>query len=103
MHSPQRPCLPSFPTRRSSDLLDGAAREQIGRAQRAAEDFCLFGAGGGKQRQRCLQGLPVPFAAIAVVEGQAEKGAVRMLHIERSEEHTSELQSRGHLVCRLLL
>src|SRR5690625_5594238 len=26
------------------------------------------------------------------------------IHIhERSEEHTSELQSRGHLVCRLLL
>src|SRR5207253_8926037 len=24
-------------------------------------------------------------------------------HIDRSEEHTSELQSRGHLVCRLLL
>src|SRR5207253_9151500 len=24
-------------------------------------------------------------------------------HRERSEEHTSELQSRGHLVCRLLL
>src|SRR5690625_6692458 len=23
--------------------------------------------------------------------------------IDRSEEHTSELQSRGHLVCRLLL
>src|SRR5690625_6214320 len=23
--------------------------------------------------------------------------------IQRSEEHTSELQSRGHLVCRLLL
>src|SRR5437660_3162717 len=23
--------------------------------------------------------------------------------MERSEEHTSELQSRGHLVCRLLL
>src|SRR5690625_114371 len=28
----------------------------------------------------------------------------RMINdIERSEEHTSELQSRGHLVCRLLL
>src|SRR5690625_2773326 len=26
-----------------------------------------------------------------------------MLPLERSEEHTSELQSRGHLVCRLLL
>src|SRR5690625_6427220 len=24
-------------------------------------------------------------------------------HLRRSEEHTSELQSRGHLVCRLLL
>src|SRR5690625_5686544 len=24
-------------------------------------------------------------------------------HVTRSEEHTSELQSRGHLVCRLLL
>src|SRR5437870_11462744 len=27
----------------------------------------------------------------------------RVLLVERSEEHTSELQSRGHLVCRLLL
>src|SRR5690625_6733144 len=28
----------------------------------------------------------------------------RKYHLEnRSEEHTSELQSRGHLVCRLLL
>src|SRR5437660_5243214 len=26
-----------------------------------------------------------------------------MLSFRRSEEHTSELQSRGHLVCRLLL
>src|SRR5207253_10929017 len=25
------------------------------------------------------------------------------LRVSRSEEHTSELQSRGHLVCRLLL
>src|SRR5439155_16908760 len=27
----------------------------------------------------------------------------RLAHVRRSEEHTSELQSRGHLVCRLLL
>src|SRR5690625_6252286 len=26
-----------------------------------------------------------------------------LAEIKRSEEHTSELQSRGHLVCRLLL
>src|SRR2546422_7577515 len=28
---------------------------------------------------------------------------LRVLHRQRSEEHTSELQSRLHLVCRLLL
>src|SRR5690625_6450722 len=30
-------------------------------------------------------------------------GSVDKTSMERSEEHTSELQSRGHLVCRLLL
>src|SRR3712207_7629777 len=29
--------------------------------------------------------------------------ALREHHVERSEEHTSELQSRQYLVCRLLL
>src|SRR5690625_5850998 len=28
---------------------------------------------------------------------------VKELETQRSEEHTSELQSRGHIVCRLLL
>src|SRR5690625_4059975 len=32
-----------------------------------------------------------------------EQGLEHLLYDERSEEHTSELQSRGHLVCRLLL
>src|SRR5437870_7318585 len=44
--------------------------------------------------------------------GAAQKGSDLLLdelglafleHQHRSEEHTSELQSRGHLVCRLLL
>src|SRR5690554_7420063 len=30
-------------------------------------------------------------------------GPVRVIKQDRSEEHTSELQSRPHLVCRLLL
>src|SRR5690625_6638382 len=30
-------------------------------------------------------------------------GVIRIIWLLRSEEHTSELQSRGHLVCRLLL
>src|SRR5690625_5878359 len=32
-----------------------------------------------------------------------ERDAEGTILEERSEEHTSELQSRGHLVCRLLL
>src|SRR5690625_6913974 len=32
-----------------------------------------------------------------------ENGTPSILPVGRSEEHTSELQSRGHLVCRLLL
>src|SRR5690625_6778477 len=32
-----------------------------------------------------------------------EANIIKLPNISRSEEHTSELQSRGHLVCRLLL
>src|SRR5690625_6406903 len=38
------------------------------------------------------------------VDDSGEKGQTRVTPDGlRSEEHTSELQSRGHLVCRLLL
>src|SRR5690625_6748563 len=36
-------------------------------------------------------------------ELEREKGITILAKNTRSEEHTSELQSRGHLVCRLLL
>src|SRR5437870_6592608 len=39
-------------------------------------------------------------AAVTVSRRSLEQRFARVL---RSEEHTSELQSRGHLVCRLLL
>src|SRR5690625_5779279 len=39
---------------------------------------------------------------VAVVCGVGKVNAALCTQI-RSEEHTSELQSRGHLVCRLLL
>src|SRR3712207_7032620 len=32
-----------------------------------------------------------------------QRGDLRLLEVVRSEEHTSELQSRQYLVCRLLL
>src|SRR2546422_7255352 len=62
-----------FPTRRSSDLT---AR--------------------GRSAKRNLQR---PRAAAAEIVERAGAGPVAL----RSEEHTSELQSRLHLVCRLLL
>src|SRR5690625_5836536 len=41
--------------------------------------------------------------AVSIASGAQVVEALRKLGHERSEEHTSELQSRGHLVCRLLL
>src|SRR3712207_8723274 len=38
-----------------------------------------------------------------VADGRAEEFVAAMRDLSRSEEHTSELQSRQYLVCRLLL
>src|SRR5207253_10896571 len=54
--------------------------------------------GGGPQREddhECRRQAVEPSPLPRGLEGQ--------LQHRRSEEHTSELQSRGHLVCRLLL
>src|SRR5439155_6292264 len=48
--------------------------------------------------QRSRVCCPTPSAASGPGHPAAESAAAK-----RSEEHTSELQSRGHLVCRLLL
>src|SRR5439155_19929364 len=40
---------------------------------------------------------------VAGEKGLAGPGDQAAEAVKRSEEHTSELQSRGHLVCRLLL
>src|SRR5690625_1474604 len=39
----------------------------------------------------------------AIQEAAGKRKAPFLIYQERSEEHTSELQSRGHLACRLLL
>src|SRR2546428_8342364 len=59
----------------------------------------LAGAGAGAV-EHLDEGLG--HVALAVEEVALEFGAVA-LHDRRSEEHTSELQSRSDLVCRLLL
>src|SRR5205814_9716350 len=89
--------LHSFPTRRSSDL-DSPSRN-IARAMAALAERYLtnlrvemvyrtdrYGRGGDQ---------------VALLE--AGFPAVRVTEAHRSEEHTSELQSLRHLVCRLLL
>src|SRR2546422_5877287 len=47
-------------------------------------------------------GPSIPGGEWARLPGGREMGPPASLHV-RSEEHTSELQSRLHLVCRLLL
>src|SRR5690625_6115580 len=75
------------------------------RAIEAATDLELVARLG---REDSLQAVVDAGAAVAVdlTVPSATRDNVRFLvdhGIHRSEEHTSELQSRGHLVCRLLL
>src|SRR5690349_22737526 len=73
------PVLPSFPTRRSSDLIPPTVGFYA--------KFLVFEAA-----------INEGFVWLAVV------GVLASLYgAFRSEEHTSELQSRRDLVCRLLL
>src|SRR5690348_18120213 len=72
------PELDAFPTRRSSDLVCSVARGVADRLAAARAPALLQAAG---------------------MEGRRSVDP----SVGRSEEHTSELQSPVHLVCRLLL
>src|SRR5690625_6497097 len=56
------------------------------------------GAGGNTRAGPAAKSAPAVISAATVI-----LAAVITAPARRSEEHTSELQSRGHLVCRLLL
>src|SRR5206468_11287978 len=92
----------SFPTRRSSDLRANPALHRFEidftQSHAAARDkFVLVQALPGDLEFGANQLLNKP------VLGRARKGCPSRLARDRSEEHTSELQSRSDLVCRLLL
>src|SRR3712207_8036261 len=61
-----------------------------------------------RERAHRLRGVPALAALLAALDGLL-KVLARLLQVAaqhsklRSEEHTSELQSRQYLVCRLLL
>src|SRR5690349_23270933 len=79
--------LHSFPTRRSSDL-----------PARAGEVARAYIAG-----RQLLVRFTTALASVAVERVLDGLVMVGLMAVERSEEHTSELQSRRDLVCRLLL
>src|SRR5690625_4942897 len=61
----------------------------------------LFGIQGPQESAGFgFSGLVGPINAIKFMDGSTVMNIIILI---RSEEHTSELQSRGHLVCRLLL
>src|SRR5690606_41171400 len=95
--------LHSFPTRRSSDLQEVGSQE-VDRPQVGGEEVGgPQGAGAqGHEEGRAEEGGP---QEIAVGAAPAPRPAPPPLpdKTRRSEEHTSELQSRENLVCRLLL
>src|SRR3712207_7970112 len=82
------------PRSRSREAPELRLRLQIAEPRRDALDRLLERALG----RRVAQAQPA-----GAGEGRARhRGGARLLE-DRSEEHTSELQSRQYLVCRLLL
>src|SRR5690625_6512404 len=56
-----------------------------------------------QQKRFAREGITLPLFTLADWVGQCGHALQPLVDALRSEEHTSELQSRGHLVCRLLL
>src|SRR5207247_7944593 len=90
------PSPPPSPTRRSSDLDLGSEAARVALEQPAELRADREGEDEVAGRVRSVEPDP------ARVERRERLPRVRV-EAERSEEHTSELQSRVDLVCRLLL
>src|SRR5207248_8648303 len=93
------PDLPSFPTRRSSDLarplMTALQVREFTQPQRRVEESHPGGPPQGHQRAEQEQGGPLPTGAAQPPEGPGagQAGADGPPGDARSEEHTSELQS----------
>src|SRR5205814_8541832 len=92
--------LHSFPTRRSSDLRASAANvPQVQSGQNAEHHV-----GGNHGQSPHAARNPRKLRLRQRRRGQGRRQDVApIVRLARSEEHTSELQSLRHLVCRLLL
>src|SRR5205823_14827653 len=93
--------LPSFPTRRSSDL--GGLRPLPASARRRPDGRALpAGAWSGRRWPFVSGEIELDLGAVRIVQEHLPDTGSCLL-AARSEEHTSELQSLAYLVCRLLL
>src|SRR5690606_40127932 len=94
--------VPSFPTRRSSDLSDLYAVFVGNLADRIAGggDFVTPWGGTGPQKTRNIEEIQQRLMSLGYdvekIDGKVGSNTRKV----RSEEHTSELQSRENLVCR---
>src|SRR5690606_41738710 len=93
------PALHPFPTRRSSDLRDVPIDDHSPRCLPPIDTRLLTTAISSAGSTGLARWVWKP-AWSARVRSSPRASAVRAT---RSEEHTSELQSRENLVCRLLL
>src|SRR5690606_41536712 len=91
--SPTPRALHSFPTRRSSDL--GRTRAFANAPRPIDLDFLLALDDDGRT-------LHIDTASLRLPHPRLHERAFALAPL-RSEEHTSELQSREKIVCRLLL
>src|SRR5690606_41780728 len=95
--------LHSFPTRRSSDLYDsnGFGGIIISRNR----EIYFGGIAVGIHHSKGSNTKTFSFCQSDVFMGNVnnKQSSRCTTHLGRSEEHTSELQSRENLVCRLLL
>src|SRR3712207_8413552 len=95
----KRPDLP--------EVVDQAAQEKLGHGQlrpgqeeaitavlEGRDTLAVMPTGAGKSAIYQIAGALMPGATVVVSP---------LIALQRSEEHTSELQSRQYLVCRLLL
>src|SRR5690606_40831120 len=95
--------LPSFPTRRASDLwVSLTPSPQVALDEHEAQSEGV----NAPERLRCVRRRAAPRACWNTIwiqgRGCLEGSRAGACYVRaRSEEHTSELQSREKLVCRL--
>src|SRR5699024_11686525 len=95
--------LPSFPTRLSSDLVSSLGGYQIVNDMVAycASKFYVSAFTEGLAHELQERGALLKAKVLAPAVTKTNFDAVARNTKDRSEEHTSELQSRFELVCRL--